>query len=655
MRLVLRFDPERFAKAEEQPKLFGPIVNNPELVREKRVDKHGHVVTRHVRPEEPKQVEPPAAQPVEPSPVRLAVSMPTEGKTKTKKPAPLGPEDARRLPGTLWNSRDGTKHRYYFRDYNGTYWNLDTNRLNGSQGDEVKQAMLLAREAAERQAALDTTPISRWQAEHHESGRVVISPDPNANWDDIVNAYSSLDPEDQPADPVEHTAKQIEQRSWGEITEGDVRKLVERTVNQLRVKRAARDARLLPGREWTRGSDARYYFNDFLDNYLDLETGTLRGRDSARVEQAIAAARQKAAAAAAARRAEEVPDARFTMSPSNAVVIAPDADLSDLMAIIGDAYGDAVADPPNLVAGILTRALLDREITPEQAPSVLTRAWVKDVVQSDVQKNLRYDARRDAERLPGRQWIKPGGGEKRYYFTDFDSTYLEWNTGKVVGPRAAEARAAMVDAHTNPPAPKPVESGPAKPLRVAYPVSDHPQLNKPMKFRPDGPVYVPTGTGKTWRVSDDDPSMHSRLLGHEGEQAHYVYFREATPDEVVAYEAERAEAARRQRVAQHTDAVKRRIMKEGEKPRGEPRFVLDGERLLDTGNIYGGGDWFVLMPESIWYVRNNGMDGDTWDANNVRTGGAGAIGWRVPRTPGLEQELRALARGELPSLEPPAA
>jgi hypothetical protein len=45
----------------------------------------------------------------------------------------------------------------------------------------------------------------------------------------------------------------------------------------------------------------------------------------------------------------------------------------------------------------------------------------------------------------------------------------------------------------------------------------------------------------------------------------------------------------------------------------------------------------------IWAVRNNGGDGDRWDINNVRTGGAGAIGHRVPWTAELASELRAIA------------
>jgi hypothetical protein len=50
----------------------------------------------------------------------------------------------------------------------------------------------------------------------------------------------------------------------------------------------------------------------------------------------------------------------------------------------------------------------------------------------------------------------------------------------------------------------------------------------------------------------------------------------------------------------------------------------------------------ATYPRSIWYVVNNGHDGDDWSANNVRTGGAGAVGWRLPWSAELEASVRAL-------------
>lgn len=41
---------------------------------------------------------------------------------------------------------------------------------------------------------------------------------------------------------------------------------------------------------------------------------------------------------------------------------------------------------------------------------------------------------------------------------------------------------------------------------------------------------------------------------------------------------------------------------------------------------------------------NNGRDGDNWSRNNVTTGGAGAIGWRIPYDEAVACELRELAQ-----------
>jgi len=60
-------------------------------------------------------------------------------------------------------------------------------------------------------------------------------------------------------------------------------------------------------------------------------------------------------------------------------------------------------------------------------------------------------------------------------------------------------------------------------------------------------------------------------------------------------------------------------------------------------NNYGGGRWFVLGDDWTWAVRNNGADGDAWALNNVRTGGAGAIGWRVPADLPTQQRISAIA------------
>ncbi len=65
---------------------------------------------------------------------------------------------------------------------------------------------------------------------------------------------------------------------------------------------------------------------------------------------------------------------------------------------------------------------------------------------------------------------------------------------------------------------------------------------------------------------------------------------------------------------------------------------------LNSSTIgYGGGEWVVIEPGEhyMWYVINNGADGDDWSSNNVSTGGAGAIGYRLPYTEEVKVLLEA--------------
>ena len=89
------------------------------------------------------------------------------------------------------------------------------------------------------------------------------------------------------------------------------------------------------------------------------------------------------------------------------------------------------------------------------------------------------------------------------------------------------------------------------------------------------------------------------------------------------------------------DEVFDEVFLHGDGPEGSNR--PEGERLYDSQNIYGSGKWFVVGTEWIWAVRNNGMDGDCWAWNNVVTGGAGAIGRRVPCDAELAARIRQLA------------
>ncbi|MBU1014783.1 MAG: hypothetical protein KKG99_17450 [Bacteroidetes bacterium] len=117
-----------------------------------------------------------------------------------------------------------------------------------------------------------------------------------------------------------------------------------------------------------------------------------------------------------------------------------------------------------------------------------------------------------------------------------------------------------------------------------------------------------------------------------GDDSGYLYFarcRQATEEESKSLKEEIAAKKIIQRSKEKLLKLKKHIQEIGEYPQ-EKGIILNGDVYLDTQTIYGGGDWFVVDSEWIWYVKNNGMDGDDWSRNNIRTGGAGAIGWRTP-------------------------
>lgn len=85
-------------------------------------------------------------------------------------------------------------------------------------------------------------------------------------------------------------------------------------------------------------------------------------------------------------------------------------------------------------------------------------------------------------------------------------------------------------------------------------------------------------------------------------------------------------------------AIRDQIMKNGTMP--PVGAWPTGETLLDTHNIYGAGDSFVIAKDSIWYIRGNGMDGDDWSRNNL----PGSIGWRIDFSEDTAAQLRQLAK-----------
>lgn len=114
--------------------------------------------------------------------------------------------------------------------------------------------------------------------------------------------------------------------------------------------------------------------------------------------------------------------------------------------------------------------------------------------------------------------------------------------------------------------------------------------------------------------------------------------------------AEREEARKEAEIKRQARQEKQQTLNEvvaafegAEYPEGD--FRLEGESIDDPfypPDIYGGGRWFVIGKDHIWFVKNNGHDGDDWGRNNVQTGGAGAIGTRTKYNAEIAEKIRKL-------------
>lgn len=128
-----------------------------------------------------------------------------------------------------------------------------------------------------------------------------------------------------------------------------------------------------------------------------------------------------------------------------------------------------------------------------------------------------------------------------------------------------------------------------------------------------------------------------------GAESGYVYTaicRQATEEEVTVFKAEEEKRLQKRKAIRKLDRIKQEIQKRGE--RSEGLNIVEGKRMFDTQNIHGGGDWLVITEKDVWYIQNNGRDGDDWSRNNVKTVGAGAIGWRVDFKEEIINELKEI-------------
>ncbi|MBW1615582.1 MAG: hypothetical protein JRJ49_03415 [Deltaproteobacteria bacterium] len=116
-------------------------------------------------------------------------------------------------------------------------------------------------------------------------------------------------------------------------------------------------------------------------------------------------------------------------------------------------------------------------------------------------------------------------------------------------------------------------------------------------------------------------------------------------EQVKAEKAQAKEEAKK--IAAEKESLKKEIetsFEKAEKPEktGGNFIKLEiGNIYCDNSDIYGCGGYYFIDEKkaAIWRVNHNGMDGDDWRHNNIKTGGAGAIGIRLPYSETLAKKI----------------
>jgi hypothetical protein len=166
---------------------------------------------------------------------------------------------------------------------------------------------------------------------------------------------------------------------------------------------------------------------------------------------------------------------------------------------------------------------------------------------------------------------------------------------------------------------------------------------------------------KTWKYYESDPLSFGFWPG--ADDACWINCvkcdsKSVSADESLLYRKNQLERAKqeekeREKMIKLAD-IKRNVkelfnyVKEnGVYPRLEKDQIRDcGSDIFNTFDIYGGGERITLDDESneIWVISNNGADGDFWGDNNIRTGGAGAIGYKMTIDNKCKEYIEAIKR-----------
>lgn len=154
------------------------------------------------------------------------------------------------------------------------------------------------------------------------------------------------------------------------------------------------------------------------------------------------------------------------------------------------------------------------------------------------------------------------------------------------------------------------------------------RVGETFKDRKTGKYMVVTSVKSTYIPED---GMSFGLMMDRG-WSHTVEAKPQEDDTVVGpLREQESRDIRKSEALKEVRDLQKMFREKGKIPAGS--FNLRGDRLLisDKSSIpHGGGSWFVIEDNAIWWVRNNGHDGDSWGQNNIQTGGAGAIGYILP-------------------------
>jgi hypothetical protein len=156
-----------------------------------------------------------------------------------------------------------------------------------------------------------------------------------------------------------------------------------------------------------------------------------------------------------------------------------------------------------------------------------------------------------------------------------------------------------------------------------------------------GPDYLYILDVKRRYVREDGMSFG---VGDDSGYIYTIIAREPTPAEAAPLMQKELFKKSKQDAIRELEEIEKDIRKRGRRPSGSNSPNGKIVYLSKTALLYGGGSWFVVSPSEVWFVQNNGSDGDDWSLNNVLTGGAGGIGWVVPNRDGLGDRVIELAR-----------